>query len=500
MFKKKLLRLVIASWLGILLLISIHCKVSKEDISGKNPVPVLSSISPSTQVAHMPSFTLTVTGSDFVRDSTIVFNGIDKISEYVSSGELTCRIDPDDIPAGAASQYTGTLNTGSADSAIPVLVRSPSPGGGDSNALEFTVHRDHTFTEPAAITSGDANYANPALAVDDSGTLFLVYEFYHSNTNIFAIDFTRSTDKGETWETPYRLVQFMASGSYNPCIALDSRGSINIAYYSGGGVTFTRSQDQGISWSTPRLISGFSPEIIEPAMAIDPGDGINIVWSQRDDNSNFPVYFSRSVDYGATWSPPVNAFAGWQNSSWTYNPAIAVDGSQGIYVTWTVWPVGGSRYSFVYSNYSHDNGATWSSSDSYFGVCSSSDIAVDPDGNVDLLLESSYLPFSNQVVFMQSKDRGVNWNIRVDVTSDRFDSDPGLVIDSAGNINVTYYYNNGFFFNRSVNNGIDWADEISLTGSGKGMDMAVDLAGNIYMVYQHSGSQQLYFLRSHQYL
>jgi hypothetical protein len=498
MLGKNLLRLVIASWLGVLLLFSINCKVG-EDIPGTNPVPVLSSISPWAQVAHMPSFTLTVIGSDFVQGSTIVFNGIEKVSEYVSSGELTCRIDPDDIPAGAASQYTATRDTPSDDWTVPVLVRSPAPGGGDSNALDFTVHSDHTFTTPAAITPGDASYANPALAVDDQGTLYLVYEFYDSTTNIFAIDFTRSTDNGETWETPYRLVQFIANGSYNPCIALDSLGNINVAYYSGGGIKFTRSEDQGMSWSTPLLLSSFSPEIIEPAMAVDPWDGINIVWPQRDANFNVPVYFTRSADYGTTWSPPVNVFAGWQNASSTYNPAIAADDNQGIYVTWTMWPVGGSRYSFVYSNYSPDNGVTWNNTDSYFGVCSCSDIAVDPDGNVDLLLEHSYLPFSNQVVFRQSQDRGVNWDIFIEVTSDRYDSDPGLAIDSAGNINVIYYYNNGFFFNRSVNNGIDWGDEISITGSGQTMDMAVDLTGNIYMVYEHYDSDQLYFLRSNQF-
>jgi hypothetical protein len=32
------------------------------------------------------------------------------------------------------------------------------------------------------------------------------------------------------------------------------------------------------------------------------------------------------------------------------------------------------------------------------------------------------------------------------------------------------------------------------------MDMAVDLAGNIYMVYEDDGSDQLYFLRSNQHL
>jgi hypothetical protein len=498
MLGKKLIQMVMALGVGILLLTSINCKVG-EDNSGDNPAPVLSSISPTAQVAHMPSFTLTVTGSDFVRGSKIVFNGIERTGEYVNSGELTCVIAPDDIPASAASQYAGPRDSESGDSTVPVFVRSPTPGGGDSNALDFTIHGNHTFTDPTAITPGDASYGYPALAVDDSGTLFLVYEFYDSNTNIFAIDFTRSIDNGETWETPYRLVQFTASGSYYPCIALDSLGNINVAYYSGGFIMYTRSEEQGMSWSTPLSLSGFSPEIVEPAMVVDPGDGINIVWPQRDANLNFPVYFTRSEDDGTTWSPPVNTFAGWQNSNWTYNPAIAADDNQGIYVTWTMWPVGGSRYSFVYSNYSHDNGATWNNTDSYFGVCSSSDIAVDPDGNVDLLLEYSYLPFSNQVVFRQSQDRGVNWDIRTEVTADRYDSAPGLVIDRAGNINVVYYYNNGFFFNRSINNGIDWGEETAVTGSGQTMDMAVDLAGNIFMVYQHDVSRQLYFLRSTRY-
>lgn len=481
---------------------AINCKVSKEEIPGRNPVPVLSSISPSAQVAHMPSFTLTVTGSNFVRDAKVVFNGIERVSQYVSPGEMTCRIDPDDIPAVTASQFTVTRDTGSADSTVPVLVRSPTPGGGNSNALEFTIYNHHTFTDPAAITPGDAVYAHPALAVDAPGTLFLVYEFYDSNTNIFAIDFTRSTDKGETWETPYRLVQSTDNGCYHPCIALDSWGNINVAYYSGSGITFTRSWNQGMSWSTPRLLSSFSSEIIEPAMAVDPGGGINIVWPQQDDGLSSLVYFTRSVDDGATWSPPVNVCARWQNSRLIHNPAIAADNSQGMYVAWTTWPVGGSRYSFVYSNYSHDNGATWGSRDSYFGICSSSDIAVDPDGNIDLLLESSYLLFANNVVFMQSRNRGVSWNIRIDVTSDRYDSAPGLGIDSAGNINVIYYsYTyNGFFFNRTVNNGLDWGPEISLTGSGSGMDIAVDLAGNIYLVYEDGDSEQLYFLRGHQYL
>jgi hypothetical protein len=43
-----------------------------------NPVPTLTSISPLYSVARMPGFTLHATGTGFISESKIIFNGIEK--------------------------------------------------------------------------------------------------------------------------------------------------------------------------------------------------------------------------------------------------------------------------------------------------------------------------------------------------------------------------------------------------------------------------------------
>ena len=68
-----------------LLLILVNCN---------NPLPTLSSLTPDTKVYHMPSFTLTVNGTDFSSDTAIVFDGVQKQTTFVSSTEITCQVDP----------------------------------------------------------------------------------------------------------------------------------------------------------------------------------------------------------------------------------------------------------------------------------------------------------------------------------------------------------------------------------------------------------------------
>jgi hypothetical protein len=89
-----------------------------------NPVPVLTSISPSSASAGGPAFTLTVTGSDFVNGSVVRWNGADRMTTYVSPTQLTAAITAADIAsAGTAS----------------VTVFTPAPGGGTSAAQSFSI-------------------------------------------------------------------------------------------------------------------------------------------------------------------------------------------------------------------------------------------------------------------------------------------------------------------------------------------------------------------------
>ena len=99
-----------------------------------NPVPVLTSISPTSTTAGGPAFTLTVNGSNFISDSVVRWNGNSRTTTFVSGARLTASILASDIAA------TGTAE---------VTVFNPAPGGGTSSPLTFSV----TALQPLAITT-----------------------------------------------------------------------------------------------------------------------------------------------------------------------------------------------------------------------------------------------------------------------------------------------------------------------------------------------------------
>jgi probable HAF family extracellular repeat protein len=89
-----------------------------------NPVPTISSLSPTSATADGPTFTLTVTGTNFLTTSVVNLNGTAEATSFVSSTQITAV-----IPAIAISS-AGTTT---------VTVTNPSPGGGTSLSANFVV-------------------------------------------------------------------------------------------------------------------------------------------------------------------------------------------------------------------------------------------------------------------------------------------------------------------------------------------------------------------------
>jgi hypothetical protein len=93
---------------------------------------VLVLISPSTTVAGSGGFTLIITGTNFVTNSVVRWNGNDLTTGFVSSTVLTAIIPASDVATA------GTAN---------VTVFNPAPGGGESGAVTFTI-QDNTVGSP----------------------------------------------------------------------------------------------------------------------------------------------------------------------------------------------------------------------------------------------------------------------------------------------------------------------------------------------------------------
>ena len=494
----------IAVYVFIFSLALVNCNPTGEN-GRDNPVPALSAISPGSKVAHMPSFTLTVEGSNFVSGSKIVFKGTEKETTFVSAAELTCLIDPDDtVPASPGVQ--GRMPAIRQNDTVPVSVRSPAPDGGDSNSCQFIIRKNHTFDLPKNITDNSGFYSAPANAVDSAGIIYVVWHDRYGSTE-GDIYFSRSTDDGASWGQAVNISD-NPGASRNPAIAIDNTGNIYVVWRDEtpgyACIYFSRSTDGGSSWSRAVNVSNNLGDYYGTAMAVDGAGNICVVWH---DYCSYPIhngdiYFSRSTDGGVSWSQVLNIS---NNPGVSLDPAIAIDNDGNIGVAWcnrSTGPYG------IYFSRSTDNGVSWSRA-----VNTSDDsrnfhnpaIAIDTAGNINILSISCDIVYCS-LSFYRSTDEGASWSQAVNI----FESEdalwpPVLAVDSAGNINIAwcdempgYAY---IYFSRSIDGGSSWSQPAGLSddyGFAVFPALAVDSAGNIDILWSDSdlSGEDICFTRS----
>ena len=122
--------------LTVLLGLALSCGAGGGSIQPPpNPVPSVSSLSPSSVVAGTAAFALTVDGTNFIPSSTVQWNGSNRSTTYVSATQLTASITAADI---ATPTY------------VAVAVVNPAPGGGTSASFSITP----LWPEPAPGANG----------------------------------------------------------------------------------------------------------------------------------------------------------------------------------------------------------------------------------------------------------------------------------------------------------------------------------------------------------
>jgi uncharacterized protein YjdB len=113
--------------------------------AANNPVPTVTSLTPSTGSVGSAGFTLVVRGTGYVGNSTVQWNGTARTTTFISATELRAA-----IPSSALAS-TGTAQ---------VRVVTPAPGGGTSNALPYTITSQPVAT--VTVSPATANVASGA--------------------------------------------------------------------------------------------------------------------------------------------------------------------------------------------------------------------------------------------------------------------------------------------------------------------------------------------------
>ncbi len=200
-----------------------------------------------------------------------------------------------------------------------------------------------------AVASANGNGACPVIAAD--GTYYM---FWRDSFQEF-VWMSRSDDQGTSWSLDVPIAELSPLATPQPggfrMVNLPSAASDpltgdlvvvwNDRLFGDADILAIRSNDGGDSWSTPvRVNDDLSGEAqFLPWVDVDEDGVFHAVWyDRRHDGFDIDVYYSASVDGGATWEPNVRVTAAsftpilpWEGGVvdfiGDYNAVTAADGS-----------------------------------------------------------------------------------------------------------------------------------------------------------------------------
>jgi IPT/TIG domain len=200
----------------------------------QNPAPTISAVSPSSVMAGAAATSVAITGTGFIASSSVELNGTSVATTYDSATSLSATLPASNLSTGAIGKLT---------------VVNPSPGGGTSSTVDFTVNNpapNIATVTPTSVTAG----TGPTV-LDVTGTGFVSTSAISWNGAVLTTNFVSGT------EVKASVPAVDLAGS-----AANAVTAVNPA--PGGGssaaVTFTVN-------SPAPVISSISPRLVPPGVA-----------------------------------------------------------------------------------------------------------------------------------------------------------------------------------------------------------------------------------------
>lgn len=147
-------------------------------ITSQNPLPTITSITPTVAASGGAGFTLTVTGTNFISTSVVNFNGTPESTNFTSASQVIAT-----IPASAIA------TSGTAD----VTVVNPAPGGGTSNSVSLNIGKPNPIPTITSITPSTGFVGESAFTLMVTGTNFLPTSLITFGGNARTTTFISST-------------------------------------------------------------------------------------------------------------------------------------------------------------------------------------------------------------------------------------------------------------------------------------------------------------------
>jgi hypothetical protein len=253
-------------------------------------------------------------------------------------------------------------------------------------------------------------------------------------------------------------------------MAIDSGNAIHVVWrdlvsWPLYAIYYSKSIDYGSTWSASQKLAD-APEDgrVAAAIAIDSSDTIHVVWCSSTPG-NYDLYYRRSADEGTSWTTA-------RRLTWTSGrstiPRVATVGNA-IHVVWDDETPGHHE---IYYKGSADGGVTWSavrrltwtSGHSYEPA-----LAAGPDGTLHFIFVREKPWGGAEIFHKKSTDGGANWSLPKRLTWDihHGSTHPAIAVDSAGHIRIVFnryiYYEptaqdySEVYFETSSDGGANWS-------------------------------------------
>ncbi len=295
----------------------------------------------------------------------------------------------------------------------------------------------------------------------DAGNYYLVWNQWGD------VMFRKSENHGQNWGEKLTLYSGLEYGASYPVIAA-AGNHVYVTYYRNTAgdtqIFMVKSDDGGQSFGNEIQIGSAIHQAQVPQIATR-GDTVLIAYEDRDENWDYQIYLTMSLDAGETWSDPVNLSNTTQNARWCN---VAFDGSS-VVVVWNQQT--GANYDNLdlFVTTTGDFGQTWSTP-----VNITNNGAYNARLNTRLVESSIYIVVSakidglqTDIMLYRSDDFGDTWQAPVNLSDNTgASSRPDLWVtpNYAGNHRIyavwgddTYNANERACLKYSLDNGYTWS-------------------------------------------
>jgi hypothetical protein len=347
------------------------------------------------------------------------------------------------------------------------------------------------WSTPKRITWTELDSLYPTVARDSKNTIHVVWQ--DPVSGFHEIYYKNSTDGGSTW-TPAKRLTWTAGHSEGPVLAIDSNDVIHVIWSdftatSNYEIYYKRSADGGATWSYSKRLTWTPLSSGLPAIAIDPGDTIHIVWTDIVQGHD-EIYYKNSSDGGATWTAAKRLT--W-TSSYALFPDVATDSDKNIHVVWYHASQSSGGSPEIYYRKSADRGATWSAVKRLTwtsGYSFNPVIAIDSNKNIHVVWYDK-TPGMPEIYYKKSSDGGTTWTAAKRLTwTPGWSEYPAIAIDSKNIIHVVWNDhtpgNPEIYYAKSTDGGVNWtaAERLTwLSAESRSPSVVVDANNTVHVVW-----------------